>query len=213
MENKTCQVCRTEKNPSEFWKNKAEKDGLQRKCKDCCRAYNAPRKEKHKLYMVAYNRDNFDRIAAQKKEYASKDPEKWSAYYATYDSDNKERKRPLRREWQRKRRSTDLNFLIKGRLGARLSAAIRKEWKAGSAVRDLGCSIPEFRQHIESKFQTGMTWGNWGKGHGFWNIDHIMPISAFDLTNRQHVVVACHHLNLQPLWFEDNMSKGCKVDF
>lgn len=31
--------------------------------------------------------------------------------------------------------------------------------------------------------------------------------SAFDLTNKQHLILACHYLNLQPLWWEGNRAK------
>jgi len=55
-----------------------------------------------------------------------------------------------------------------------------------------------------------MSWDNWGLGEDKWNIDHIIPMVAFDLTNRQHVVLACHYLNLQPLWYKENLSKGSK---
>ena len=112
----------------------------------------------------------------------------------------------------KERVATDPNFRLARNLRSRLGVAIKREFKAGSAVRDLGCSIPELRSHLESKFANGMTWENYGKGPGKWNIDHIVPMVAFDLTNRQHVVLACHYLNLQPLWFEDNMSKGDKYE-
>ena len=82
--------------------------------------------------------------------------------------------------------------------------------RPGDAVEDLGCSLDELRQHIESKFQPGMTWDNWGRGPGTWQLDHIMPLSKFDLTNRQHFILACHYLNLQPLWSEVNSRKRAK---
>lgn len=213
MEAKICQVCKEPKSLSEFWRNKAEKDGLQRKCKSCCRAYRAKNKDHLKQYLVEYNQKNFEALALKKKEYVLKDPEKRARYYAEYDRENRERKRPLQRENSRRRRATDADFVLRGRLISRLNRAVKRCFKAGSAVRDLGCSIPDFRAHISSKFQEGMTWENWGKGKGKWNIDHIMPLDAFDLTNRQHIVLACHYLNLQPLWAEENSSKGCKVDF
>jgi hypothetical protein len=75
-------------------------------------------------------------------------------------------------------------------------------------VRDLGCSVEELKTHLESKFQTGMTWENWGRGFGKWNIDHVMPLSAFDLTERAQFLIACNYTNLQPLWYEENQSKG-----
>ena len=84
--------------------------------------------------------------------------------------------------------------------------AIKSNQKAGSAVRDLGCSIKEFKACIESKFQHGMTWDN----HGFhgWHLDHIIPLSKFDLTDREEFLKACHYTNIQPLWAYDNLSKG-----
>ena len=79
-----------------------------------------------------------------------------------------------------------------------------------SICKDLGCSIEEFKAYIESLFQPGMTWGNWGKGNNKWHIDHIRPISSFDLSDRDQLKKACHYSNLQPLWEVDNLIKGAK---
>ena len=51
-----------------------------------------------------------------------------------------------------------------------------------------------------------MSWDN--KGRAGWHIDHIIPLSAFDLTDREQVIEACHYTNLQPSWEQDNLIKA-----
>jgi hypothetical protein len=82
--------------------------------------------------------------------------------------------------------------------------------KKASAVKDLGCTLEEAVAHIESLWESGMNWGNWGRGPGKWNIDHIRPLASFDLESREEQLKAVHYTNLQPLWAHDNLSKGAK---
>ena len=63
--------------------------------------------------------------------------------------------------------------------------------------------------HIESQFKPGMTWDNWSRTG--WHLDHIKPLVTFDLTDPEQFRVACHYLNLQPLWAKENLSKGGRV--
>jgi len=98
------------------------------------------------------------------------------------------------------------NSALASVLRARLSRAIRKGYKSGSAVQDLGCSIEHLKAYLEGKFEPGMTWGNRGE----WHIDHVRPLSSFDLADREQLLKACHYTNLQPLWAKDNLSKGAK---
>lgn len=49
--------------------------------------------------------------------------------------------------------------------------------RVGSAVRDLGCSIEFLKSYLESKFTGNMSWENQGE----WYIDHIKPLSSFNL--------------------------------
>jgi hypothetical protein len=95
-------------------------------------------------------------------------------------------------------------------LRKRMSGAIRAEFKKGSAVSDLGCSVAELKLRIESMWKPGMTWDNWGRKPGSWQIDHIKPLARFNLRNREELLQAVHYTNLQPLWFEDNLRKSAK---
>lgn len=104
------------------------------------------------------------------------------------------------------RRKRSKSYPIIQSLRRRIRNALSSNARAGSAVRDLGCTIPQFRDHISAKFQDGMSWDNYGK----WHLDHIRPLAAFDLTNRDQFLAACHFSNYQPLWAADNLAKGAQ---
>ena len=120
------------------------------------------------------------------------------------DSCYREKARSYYPKYSKNRKLNDINYKISGYLRSRLLASLKKQNKTGSAVRDLGCSIEFLKQYLESKFKPGMTWSN----HGKWHIDHIIPLSAFDLTIRKELLKACHYTNLQPLWAYENILKG-----
>jgi hypothetical protein len=104
----------------------------------------------------------------------------------------------------REKSQNDEQFRLKRILRKRLTEALKNNQKAGSAVKDLGCSIKELKVHLESKFLPGMTWDNYGE----WEIDHIVPLSGFNLTDRKEFLLACHYTNLQPMWWQDNLKKS-----
>jgi hypothetical protein len=107
---------------------------------------------------------------------------------------------------QKNRRQVDVVYRFRTNLRTRLNRAIKFNWKVGSAIQDLGCSLVELKMYIEKQFQPGMSWANWGKPG--WHIDHIKPISSFDLTNPEQFRAACHYTNLQPMWAEENVKKS-----
>lgn len=113
------------------------------------------------------------------------------------------------------RRKSDLSYRLSKLLRNRFLRALHGNYKTGSAVDALGCSIDYFKFHMARQFQKGMTWSNMGKGKGKWNIDHIIPMSSFDLTDIAQVAVACNYKNMRPLWQEDNGKKKAKhpIDF
>ena len=102
---------------------------------------------------------------------------------------------------------TDFSFrlrkLIRGRLR---QALIRVGLSKSCGFKDyIGCT-PEFlKNHIEAQFVPGMTWDNQGSD---WHIDHIVPISHFNLSTKDGLCAANHFSNLRPLWAKDNLAKG-----
>lgn len=106
---------------------------------------------------------------------------------------------------------SDINHKLAKNLRGRLSCAISRNFdgsRGGSFVRDLGCSIEEFKSFIEKKWTEDMSWDNYGWGNNKWHLDHIKPLISFDLTNPDQFKIAAHYSNYQPLWQPDNFKKG-----
>lgn len=177
---KTCSKCKQIKNFTDFHKNASRKDGFAHQCKICASSTNKNYKTRHAKELQL----------------------KLSKYRATKFFKKK------RAAQIKKRRRSDLQFKLSHALRRRLRSAIKRNQKAGSAVKDLGCSIEFLKSYLESRFQCGMTWNNYGK----WHIDHIKPLSKFDLTDEIQFKEAVHYTNLQPLWASDNLKKGAKYE-
>jgi hypothetical protein len=140
----------------------------------------------------------------------------YNAYLKKYRQANKVKISEQKAAWHQQNKHSikdryhnDVQFKLRHQLRVRLNGIVAKNQKVGSAVNDLGCSTQYLKKHIESKWQPGMTWDNWTKDG--WHIDHIRPLSSFDLSDRSQLLQACNYTNLQPLWATDNLIKGSKV--
>lgn len=163
-------------------------------------------KERQKEYMKEYNIKNRKILREKKKIQIWANPE----YAASLLQSKKNwQKRNLDKiaAYHRTKRKNDLNFKLKAYMRTRVCNAIRGTTKAHSAIRDLGCSIEEFKIYIEAKFDHKMTWNNYGE----WELDHIIPLSKFDLTISEQFIKAAHYTNYQPLWKSDNRKKNKKI--
>jgi hypothetical protein len=155
-------------------------------------------------------REYLRRKDARKSRTASKKAQLRRRYYA-----NREVILAKKKEYRRteRGRAVERAYFSRphARLGMRLRSRIwrilKKRPQGVSAVGLLGCSAKEAVAHIERQFQRGMTWANWGE----WHVDHIRPLSGFDLRDPAQAAGACHFTNLQPLWAKDNMAKGAKA--
>jgi hypothetical protein len=112
----------------------------------------------------------------------------------------------------RARKATDPAFAIEAALRRTLADKIRaaRAGKSAGTIAILGCSIDGFMHHIAAQFVDGMSWSNWGRGRGKWNLDHVRPIASFDLLDPRQQVECFHYRNFQPLWWIDNLRKGAK---
>ena len=71
----------------------------------------------------------------------------------------------------------------------------------------IGCSWPDLVGHIEAQWYDGMSWTNYGS----WHIDHIVPVSSADLTDRDDALAVFNFKNTRPLWGHENHKKGARV--
>jgi hypothetical protein len=169
------------------------------------------------LSSAQYYKSHKKEVAAICKQYHEVHKEQIVAYQKQWQKTHKEQKAATDKQYrethkeqrnlrQKERKLTDINYKMSCDIRRRMSIAVHGGFKAGSAVRDCGCSMDFLRQYLESKFDLTMTWDNYGK-YG-WHIDHITPLVAFNLANREQFLTAVHYTNLQPLWWTENLSKG-----
>ena len=104
--------------------------------------------------------------------------------------------------------------MLLDRVGTRIREVLKTENKTKTIVEYLGCTIEEFKAHIESQWVEGMSWASYGNMKGSWQIDHIIPL-AFPGADGgpptiEEVVERLNYQNTQPLWTSDNASKGSR---
>lgn len=190
LNQKRCTKCKIIKDLNSFSPQKLGYKGIKSQCKKCDREYD---KNFQKQTNYRSKRDKTDKSKEYRKKYIIENKDWWRKY---------------EREYRFERRQTDMFFRIKGNLSSRLSDLINERNFSKNTLELIGCSREKFLQHIESQFNNGMNWENYGiKG---WHIDHIIPLSLYDLTNENEVKKACNYLNLQPLWWYDNLEKSNK---
>jgi len=80
--------------------------------------------------------------------------------------------------------------------------------KTYTYIELLGSSLQDFEIYLTSKFKEGMSLDNYGE----WEIDHIKPISSFNLNNKLELFECCNYNNLQPLWKKENRIKSNKYN-
>jgi hypothetical protein len=183
---KICSKCKIEKLFTEFHKHKSEKHGLQRVCIIC------------------------------QKEYVLKNKEKVYGKRKIWTQNNKEKSKKYKSKWRLKNPNYHKNWLdsdiknkITHNLRCRINVALKRKTKSKKTIELIGTSIENLWIHLEKSFKPGMTRENYGK----WHIDHIRPCSSFDLSKPEEQSICFHYSNLMPLWAEENLKKGSKLNY
>ena len=222
MEKKICSKCKEEKELCDFGVCNSNKDGLKSTCKVCrkiegkiYRENNARKREetiknwynKNPEYNRNYYINNTELINKQNKKWYENNKEKHRENDRIRKEKNIESVREYHNNLIKHQRKADplkkLIFNVRSRVYNILKNKIIT--KSNKTFDIVGCS-PEFlKEHLEKQFTKGMSWDNQGK----WHIDHKIPLSS--AKTEEEIYKLCHYSNLQPLWAEDNLKKGCKI--
>lgn len=215
---KTCKQCSIEKPITDFGVNGKY---IRNICKLCTKNnvsdWFCDNKGKVKAYHKKYNLKNSDKIAVKKKKYNEENKERARessrVYYlknrdklllkkTAYNKNNRDTINKTRSEWNKRKASDPMHYL-KRKMRRVIGNILRLNnyTKNSSTYNILGCTIEEFKTHLESKFEPWMNWDNRGLYNGEecygWDIDHIIPIASAE--TEDDIIRLNHYTNLQPL--------------
>jgi len=206
MLSKICYICK-----QKFITSREHKRLCSIECKEI--AY----KQQRNLASTVYRNKNKKTINNKHRFHYNNNPDERKEYHKRYYLQNKNKRTEYRLKnkirisrvcklYINKKRQTDLNFKILANLRSRISNALKRNTKAKSTRKLIGCSIEFLKQYLKNQFKSGMTWKNYGK----WHVDHIIPCAKYDLKNPKLQIKCFHYTNLQPLWATDNLRKGAR---
>jgi hypothetical protein len=113
--------------------------------------------------------------------------------------------------YQRERYATDPAYRLLYTMRRRIRNVLRGTSKSTSTLALLGVpSVAFYQAYLESQFQVGMTWDNYGPA---WHIDHRIPLSLIDLSTPENQRFGFNYKNTRPMWAKANVSRGNRLVF
>jgi len=158
---------------------------------------------------------NRNEILEQQKEYAKKNYDKikekrqtkkecLKEYLKIYRKKNKETIRKKQNEYQNTKYYNDISYKTEKLIRNRFKHALKSNLKNGKTklLKEYGINIGLIIEHLGNPPQDGKVY----------HIDHIFPVSAFDLNDPEHIKLCWHPDNLQWLEASENCEKNDKYD-
>jgi len=131
-------------------------------------------------------------------------PERHNEYSKAWKSKNKDAIRVYENARVKEKRKVDVQFQIRTDLTSHLRHFVSKR---RVEIRGLECDHEQFKDWFEYQFQEGMSWND----PKTWEIDHVIPLSCFDLTNNSQYCIACHWTNTRPTTALENKKKNNSI--
>jgi hypothetical protein len=176
--------------------------------KEYYKQYRQDNRERINGHSKQYRQENKERVIERNKQRYQENKEYYKEYHKQYNQDNRERINECRKQYRKKRIKTDTLLKMKESLRSRTYQAFKyKGYSKNTKTQQmLGVSWEVCKAHIGNQFTKGMNWDNYGE----WHIDHVIPLASAN--TEKELTKLCHYSNLQPLWAEDNLSKGSKIE-
>jgi hypothetical protein len=171
--------------------------------------------EKRREYRINYqNKHGIEKVRLYRREHKKRNYRKnypaIAKSYKKWYAKNKEHRRDWWREWYKKNNTPirKLKASLRSRVYYSLKTCQQKRHEPLSqrTLSLIGArSYEEVLSYIEKQFIGGMSWENHGRKT--WHIDHIIPLSSFDLQKEEERLKAFHYTNLRPVWASENLTK------
>ncbi len=203
---KICSKYLQEKDLDLFKNDNNTKDGKKCWCLLCTKEYNKLRNQKNKEKNILYYNNNKERYKKYVNNYYNNNKEKHNERNKKYYKNNKEIINFNKSIYSKLKYNTDINFrtnsIIRNLINGSFKRSLEEIYIKSKKTEDiLGCTLGEFKIHLENKFEPWMTWNNQGLYNGElnygWDIDHIIPISS--AKTEEDIYKLNHFSNLQPL--------------
>lgn len=182
-----------------------------------------PGKPPHKITDAAWDRVAEQNAGQAWRHWMKVAPDEWVAAYWEAKGEPWRNRRLTDAERFRLRYRLDLSFQIKQRIRRQITkarkrdgiadvmrSALVKDYRSPTIERVLGYAIADLRKHIERQFTQGMSWDAYRAGRI--HIDHIHPISSFDMSDDEQFKACWELSNLRPMWAQDNLKKRARVE-
>ena len=235
---KKCGRCQAVKSADAFARCKSRGDGLNTRCKQCCREHYLANHEAAKARMRSYhqrNREellakhrdywratNEDRLAQQRKyqaenkeairqqqgEYRKRNPELIAARNRDQYLKNKQARNIYAKRWNMEQRKNSPLFRIKSNLRTRTAGAIRRG--GFTKLSGLNDALGCDWPTLQTHLASYFRPGmNWSNYGSVWVVDHHVPLAS--ATDAQALLALCHYTNLRPLGKAENLRKGASM--
>ena len=214
--NPKCLKCRT------YWvrdENDVKTSGLPYKTCQKCREKTKKNSYKIKQYkkkyyeknvdkIKEYREENKDKILEQKKQYRKKNATKIKEYIKQYRDENK----CEHNKYYGWCKICNLQLYLISLQRKQLRRCLNNSSlnKTRSSIEYLGCNAEYFIEYIKKKMDLWNETNEVKMDFTNIHIDHIKPVTAFNLDDEDEFLDCCNYTNMQPLLAQDNLSKNNK---